>query len=129
MFGHRWSVLLGFGFRRFVVAALLEIPLRPQRSELVDGGQALTQAMQGVDERDQFASAQDDRVRVLVGVERARERGRAVVREEELERCTETGDLQLAPETTLVAADAVHDAGDVAEVVLELVLEELCSAT
>ena len=85
--------------------------------------------MQGVDERDQFASAQDDRVRVLVGVERARERGRAVVREEELERCTETGDLQLAPETAFVAADTVHDARDVAEVVLELVLEELCSAT
>ena len=124
MFGNRWGVLLGFGFRR-VVAAFLEVPLRPQRPELIDGGQALAQAMQGVDERDQFASAQDDRVRVLVGVERARERGGAVVREEEFERRPEAGDLQLAPEAALVAADAVHDARDVAEVVLELVLEEL----
>lgn len=81
--------------------------------------------MQGIDERDQFASAQDDRVRVLVGVERARERRGAVVREEELERRPEASDLQLAPETAFVAAYTVHDARDVAEVILELVFEEL----
>ena len=45
------------------------------------------------------------------------------VGEQDLEGRAEAGRLQLAPQLALLAADAVHDAGDVAEVVAEFGLQ------
>lgn len=84
--------------------------------------------MKGIDEGDDLAPRKDDGggvVPVYCSGGREGEGRLAIVGEEELERRAEAGDLHLAPEAALVAADAVHDARDVAEVLLEFGLEDL----
>ena len=51
--------------------------------------------------------------------------GGLVQLEEDLERCADTGRLDLAPESAFIASYTVHDAGNIAEVILEFILEDL----
>lgn len=74
--------------------------------------------MQRVEQSNNLLPSQQTRVR------RGIESG-FVEFKEDLERGRETGDLDFAPESTLVAAYAVHDAGDVPEPIFELLFEEL----
>ena len=75
------------------------------RSEFFELADASRDASEGVEEGNNLVAGQGQSG-LFVG-------------EEDLERSAESGSLKLAPKLALLAADAVHDARDVAKVVPE----------
>ncbi len=97
------------------LALLLLLPHPP---EIIHRVQTLREPVQSVDERYYLGARQQ--VVVDRGVQ-----GGLVELEEDLESGADAGRLDFTPEAAFVTADAVHDSGDVTEVLLEFFFEDL----